>query len=219
MNIAQRIWSFLPRGIREPLALLVITGVVALAGSYSRSFDLYAPLALWPSELWHGRVWQVVTYPWLPGGPVNLIFNGFLFAMLGARLAQVWGRRQFWLFCFVAIVGTAVTKLALTPLNRGALVSIGGVIFAMFAAWHRLFPNEEVILMAVWRMRMRTAILIIAGLTIIMSGLFCPCGFWNALAALGGGATGWLYLAAQERWLLRRPAQQVASERISRLEL
>jgi len=219
MNIAQRIWSFLPRGIREPLALLAITGVVALAGIYSRFFDLYAPLALRPSEFWHGRVWQVVTYPWLPAKLLGLIFNGFLFAMLGARLVQVWGRRQFWLFCFVAVLGTAIVKLALTPLNRGALVGIDGVIFAIFAAWYRLFPNEEMMLMGVWRMKMRTAMLITAGLMIVMYGLFCPCGFWNALAILGGGATGWLCLAAQKRWLLQRPAQQVASDRISRLEL
>lgn len=218
MNAPQRVWSYLPRGLREPLALLLIAGIVALVGSYSRAFDLYTPLALWPTEFWRGRVWQAVTYLFLPAGPADLIFNGFFFATLGTRLVQGWGRRQFWLFCLVAVVGTAVVKLTLTPLDHNPLVSFGGVVFAMFAAWCRLFANEEVMLMAVWRMRMRTAILIIAGL-IIMFGLLSSCGFWNAVAVLGGGATGWLYLAAQERWRLRRRAQPLPSQRISRLEL
>ncbi len=218
MNIAQRIWSFMPRGVREPLALLVIAGVVALAGRYSGAVDLYAPLALWPSEFWHGRVWQVVTYPLLPNGMLDLIFNGFFFVMLGARLVQVWGRRQFWLFCLVAVLGAATVKFALTPFNRTEMVGLGGVIFAMFVAWGRVLGNEEMMLMGVWRMKMRTAILLGAGLTILFS-LLSPGRLWNTLPILGGGAVGWLYLAAQERWLRRRPAQQVASDRISRLEL
>jgi membrane associated rhomboid family serine protease len=197
---------------------MLLAGVIALVGSYSGAFDLYAPLALWPRGFWHGRVWQAVTYPWLPAGPADLIFNGFLFAVLGGRLVQGWGPRQFWLYCLVGVLGSAVVKLAFTALDRGPLVSFSSVVFAMFAAWHRLFDNEEVMLMAAWRMRMRTVILIIAGL-IIMFGLLTSCGFWNAVAILGGGVTGWLYLAAQEHWRLRRGARPVSSERISRLEL
>jgi membrane associated rhomboid family serine protease len=217
VNAAHRFWSFLPRGIREPLALLLVAGVVALAGSFSGAWNLYGPLALWPNMFWRGRVWQALTYPLLPFGPADLIFNGFLFAVLGTRLAQELGWRQFGLFCFVAIVGTAVIKLAFTPFNQAALVGMGGVIYAIFAAWYRLFPNEEVMLIGVLRMRMRTAMMIIAGMSVIF-GLLSPCGFWNELAMLGGGATGWLYLATQSRWLLRRGPQPLASERIRRLE-
>jgi membrane associated rhomboid family serine protease len=218
VNAAHRVWSFLPCGIREPLALLLTGGLVALAGSFSGAWNLYGPLALWPAEFWRGRVWQAVTYPLLPFGPADLIFNGFLFAVLGTRLMQELGWRQFGLFCLVAIVGTAAVKLALTPFNHAALVGIGGVIYAMFAAWCRLFSNEDVMLMGVWRMSMRTAMMIIAGMSMIF-GLLSPCGFWNQLAMLGGGATGWLYLAGQSRWLLRRGPQPLASERIRRLEL
>ena len=217
MNLA-RVWSFLPRGLREPLALFLGTGIIALAGNYSRAWNLYAPLALWPADFWSGRVWQAVTYALLPAGPADLIFNSFFFVMLGIRLVHGCGRRQFWLFCLVAVVGTAAVKLALTPLDHKPLVGFGGVVFAMFAAWHRLFANEEVMLMAVWRMKMRTAILSVAGL-IIMFGMLRSCGFWNAVAVLGGGATGWLYLAAQEHWRLSRRAQPLPSARISRLEL
>jgi membrane associated rhomboid family serine protease len=218
MNFARRIWDYLPRGLRGPLFFLLMTGIVALAGSLTNTFDLYGPLALWPGAFWRGRVWQVATYALLPFGPADLIFNGFLFAVLGTRLVIGLGRRQFWLFCLVATVGTATAKLALSPFSHGGLVGIGGVVFAMFAAWFRLFGNEEVMMMATWRMRMRTAILIVAGL-IIMFGLFSPCGFWNALAILGGGATGWLYLVTQSYRRSRRGPQLLPSERISRLEL
>jgi membrane associated rhomboid family serine protease len=218
MKSAKQVWRYLPCGLREPLLFLLIIGVVALAGSFTGTFDLYGPLALWPTEFWHGHVWQAATYALLPFGPADLIFNGFLFAVLGTRLVMGLGRRQFWLFCLVAVAGTAATKLALGLFNPRGLVGIGGVVFAMFAAWCRLFANEEVMMMATWRMRMRTAILIIAGL-IIMFGLLSPCGFWNSLAILGGGATGWLYLAAQSYWRSRHGPQLLPSERISRLEL
>ena len=216
--MSNRILTFLPRGVREPMGLLILTGTVGLAGSYSGKLDLYTTLALWPVDFWQGYVWQAMTYWLLPAGPADLIFNLFLFAVLGARLAPGMGRGQFWLYCLVGAIGTAAMKLAVTPFDHKPLVSFGGVVFALFAAWHRLFGNEEMMLMAVWRMRMRTAILIIAGL-IIMFGLLSSCGFWNAAAVLGGGATGWLYLAAEERWRLRRRAQPLPSERISRLEL
>lgn len=218
MNLARCVWSFLPRGVRGPLALLLGAGAIALAGNFLGAFNIYASLALWPRDFWRGHVWQAATYPLLPFGPADLIFNGFLFAILGTRLVQVWGRWQFWRFCLVGALGAAVVKLALSPLNRGGLVGIGGVIYAMLAAWYRLFANEDVCLMAVCQTRMKTAILVIAALNIIF-GLLSPCGFWNALAILGGGATGWLYLAAQSRRVLRQTARQLPSERIRRLEL
>ncbi|HVM60265.1 MAG TPA: rhomboid family intramembrane serine protease [Verrucomicrobiae bacterium] len=218
MNAVSRAWGHLPAGVRGLVALVVLTGGVSLAGAYSRTFDLYGPLALWPGEFWRGRVWQAVTYAWLPGGPADLIFYGFLLAILGTRLEMGLGRREFWLFCLVGLVGTAIARLALTPLSSAPLVGMGGVVFAMFAAWYRLFPNEEVMLMATWRMSMRSAILIVAGL-IIMFGLLSRCGFWNAVATLGGGGIGWLYLAAQSAWRSRRGPRVLPSERIRRLEL
>ena len=134
MNIVKRAWDYLPRGLRGPLLFLLITGIVGLAGSLTGTFDLYAPLALWPRKFWHGQVWRAATYALLPFGPADLIFNGFLFAVLGTRLVIGLGRRQFWVFCLVAMAGTAVTKLALGWFNPGGLVGIGGVVFAMFAA-------------------------------------------------------------------------------------
>jgi len=218
VKAARRIWSFLPRGVRGPLAVSLIMGVIALVGRTSGTFDSYASLALWPTEFWRGRIWQAVTYPLLPFGLADLLVNGFFFAMLGTRLVQVWGRWPFWRFCFVAVLGTAVVKLMLTPLNRGGLVGISGVIYAMLAAWYRLFANEEVCFMGVGQVRMKTAVFIIGASNIIFN-LLCPCGFWNALATLGGAVTGWLYLAAQSHWALRQDAQTLPSQRISRLEL
>jgi membrane associated rhomboid family serine protease len=214
----RRIWSFLPWGVREPLAVSLVMGVIALAGSLTHTFDLYGTLVLWPAEFWRGRIWQVATYPLLPFGLADLLVNGFFFAMLGRRLVQVWGRWPFWRFCFVAVLGTAAVKLMLSPFNGGGLVGISGIVYAMLAAWYRLFANEEVCFMGVGQMRMKAAVLIIGGLNIIF-GLLCPCGFWNALATLGGAVTGWLYLAAQSHWALRQDAQTMPSQRISRLEL
>jgi membrane associated rhomboid family serine protease len=213
-----RVWTFLPRGLREPLALFLITGIIVLVGSYSGAYNLYRLFAFWPGDFLHGRVWQALTYPLLPGGLPYLIWNLFFFAVLAARLVRAFGRQQFWLFCFVATLGTAAVKLALTPVDQGPLIGIGGIVFAMFAAWHRLFSNEDVMLMSEWRMKMGPAILITAGLNIMFS-LLSSCGFWNAVAILGGWATGWLYLAAQERWRMRGGAKQLPTERISRLEI
>lgn len=218
MKAIRRIWSFLPWGVREPLAVSLVMGAIALAGSLTHTFDLYGPLVLWPAEFWRGRIWQAATYPLLPFGLADLLVNGFFFAMLGSRLVQVWGRWPFWRFCFVAVLGTAVVKLMLSPFNGGGLVGISGIIYAMLAAWYRLFANEEMCFMGVGQVRMKMAIFIIGALNIVFS-LLCPCGFWNALATLGGAVTGWLYLSAQSHWALRQDAQTLPSQRISRLEL
>jgi len=218
VNAAQRIWLFLPRGVRGPLGMSLMVGVAALVGSYSRAFNLYTPLALWPGDVWRGRICEVVTYPLLPFGPADLIVNGFFFAMLGIRLVQVWGRWPFWRFCLIAALGSAVVKLMLSPFNQGGLVGISGIIYGMLVAWYRLFANEEVCLWGWGQMRMKTAVFIIGALNAVC-GLLCPCGFWNELAALGGAVSGWLYLAARSRWALRQDAQPLPSQRISRLEL
>src|SRR5262249_25327984 len=117
-----RIWSFLPSGVREPLAIFLIVGIAAIVGSFTGKLDLYTPFALWPDDVWYGRVWQMVTYVLLPGSPANLIFYGFLFVVLGTRLVQVLGTGRFWLFCLVGALGTAITKLALARLNSGGII-------------------------------------------------------------------------------------------------
>ncbi len=226
---SKRAWSSISLGLREPLIIFIITGIIALIGHYSKWYNVYDYLALWPPAVLQGHLWQLVTYAFVPGGPADLIFNLFLFALLGTRLVRGFGRGQFWLYCLIGALATALIKMAFSFVLLGltvvgvkvpmtGMVGLSGVIFAQFAAWFHLFGNEEVMMMAVWRMRMRTAILITAGL-IIMFSLCTWLTFLDGLAILGGGATGWLYLVAREQMRMRQPAQTVPTDRISRLEV
>src|SRR5271154_5459957 len=98
--------GYFPRAIKT--LCLICVGVFFLqemsrllfheAGWY---FWLYW-FGLAPGEvIFHGRVWQLVTYLFLHSGILHILFNLLYLAMFGADLERSWGSRRFYTYFFL----------------------------------------------------------------------------------------------------------------------
>jgi membrane associated rhomboid family serine protease len=212
-----RLSGLLTHGVRVLVVVLTVSYLVAVIGSVLQVYDLYRWLALAPAAFWKGCLWQVFTYPLLPEGLINFIFNTIAIVWLGRQLEREWSRRELWSYCLLTATGAGAAKILLSSWNGFPLVGTAGIVFGMLVAWLRLFGHKKVVFGSVWE----TTILR-AGLLMIAVGLLLmlfTAGLIDTLVMFCGGLVGWLYLSL--RWKLNReqPSQVAESGRIRRLEL
>jgi membrane associated rhomboid family serine protease len=138
--------------------LILINIAVFLLQQVPGAGDLIAQLfALWP--LGGGfRPWQLITYAFLHGGVLHILFNMFALYMFGGALERYWGGRRLVLFFLVCVLTAALTQLAAQyPGATGAVadaadaggpvIGASGGVFGVLLAFAWYFPKQRIILL------------------------------------------------------------------------
>jgi membrane associated rhomboid family serine protease len=80
--------------------VLVVLGYVGLIVAPGAVLDA---LALNPQAVVHGRIWQLVTYPFV-NGSCSLLFNGMVILFIGSAIEREWRTSSFlWLWLTVSV--------------------------------------------------------------------------------------------------------------------
>jgi membrane associated rhomboid family serine protease len=108
----------------------------------------FAQLALWPLGPEFGP-WQVVTYGFLHGSLMHLLFNMFGLYMFGSDVEAVWGQRRFLTYYLVCIVTAAIAQLTVTWMTGSFYPTVGasGAVFGLLLAFGMMFPRRTVVLL------------------------------------------------------------------------
>ena len=104
--------------------------------------------ALWP--LGHGFLpWQVVTYSFLHGDIVHLLFNMFALWMFGSELERLWGDRRYMQFYAASVLAAAATQLVVTSITGSPFPTVGasGGIYGLLLGFGMMFPNRTIMLL------------------------------------------------------------------------
>jgi len=105
-------------------------------------------LALWPlgSEF---APWQVLTYGFLHGSLMHLLFNMFGLYMFGSDVEAVWGQRRYLFYYLTCIVSAAVAQLAVAWFTGSYYPTVGasGGLFGLLLAFGMMFPRRMVVLL------------------------------------------------------------------------
>ena len=186
---------------------LLLTNVAVFL--FSRAFPaLIQDFALVPlAILW--RPWTLVTYMFLHGGFMHILFNMLMLFFFGPRLEERLGSSTFIWFYLTCGVGGAVLSFA-TPFSM--IVGASGAIFGVVVGFARYWPREEIYIWGVLPVQAR-----ILAIFMVVSSLWA--GFAGAqdgiahFAHLGGLVAGWIYLRVWERRRQRRVANRPARPR------
>ena len=129
--------------------LLIVLGAV---GRPHVADQIIGFLVLIPRDVVHGKIYELVTYGFLPGGFLNLLFSLLMLWMFGSMLEVAWGSRKFWEFYLFGIVGAAVGTVILVY-GLGKIIHLNpespafgawGAIYAILMATAMLFGEQEV---------------------------------------------------------------------------
>ncbi|MDH4106837.1 MAG: rhomboid family intramembrane serine protease [Gammaproteobacteria bacterium] len=130
--------------------ILVLNGL-AFAGQQFLPgiFDRY--LALWALDSLRADFypWQLLTYGFLHGDIVHLMFNMFMLWMFGRELEVMMGSRRFLTYYLVCVVGAGFVQLIVASLQGGGYATVGasGGVFGLLLAFGMTFPNRMVMLL------------------------------------------------------------------------
>lgn len=153
------------------LNLILINVLVYLAQVVTGEITATDLFALHHYKSTYFRPYQVVTYMFMHGGFVHLLFNMFALWMFGSIVERVWGPKRFLIFYFICGLGSAFFQLGSyvhefwpkdhmvlsledfdgyqLDLRRSATVGASGAIMGVLAAFGYLFPNMELLIIPI----------------------------------------------------------------------
>ncbi len=100
------------RSAAGAMAVAMITTSVVVAVVKS----LAGFIALVPSAVLHGFVWELLTYGLVEISPMGVIFGALILWNIGGVLEQLWGRKRFLWFSFGIVVLSAIATVLLSLL-------------------------------------------------------------------------------------------------------
>ena len=104
--------------------------------------------ALWPLASSNFEPWQLLTYSFLHGSPVHLLFNMLALVMFGGDVERVWGRQRFLTYYFVCVLSAGLTQVLFTYLSGSQAETIGasGGVFGVLLAFGMMYPHRTILL-------------------------------------------------------------------------
>ncbi len=146
-----------------------------------------------------GWIWQLVTYMFLHGGALHILFNMLGVWMFGVELERRWGTRFFIQYYAVSGIGGGLTFLliSLLPFQAAAItyvtpaVGASGALFGLLLAFAIYYPERPIMLLFVF-VPARVFVMIYGGFALLNA--FQPSRGVADAAHLGGMIFGYLYL-------------------------
>ncbi len=141
--------------------------------------------------------WTAVTYMFLHGGPMHLLFNMLGLFWFGARVEERLGGARFAQLYFIAGVTGALFQFVLAP--GGAMVGASAGVFGVMMAYAVFWPKQVFLIWGILPMQVWMMVVAYTVMS-IRSGVAGSRGGVADFAHLGGYAGAFAFLWALDRW-------------------
>ena len=179
------------------ILLIVMCGIFALEWILNAEWALR--FGLIPAMASRGHVYQLVSYIFLHGSILHLLFNGLGLFFFGPALEERWGTGKFLAFFLGTGVAGGVLAMLLEPNSLVPVIGASGAVYGILAASAVLFPNAVIYLYMIIPVRAKWLIIGLGAYEFFM--LFRGGVGVSHEAHLGGMISGGLYVFASEKLL------------------
>jgi membrane associated rhomboid family serine protease len=172
-------------------SIIITTVVLFLLNTIlnKTGIPLYQFLGLSSAGFLKGYIWQVLTYPFISSGLLEVVFGCIMIWFIGSELESMWGRKRYIFFLLFTWVGGGLAFLIMNTAFFGApaiLSGLTGATSALCLAYAIIFPDRQFTFMLIFPMKAKY----FCGILIAMSlyqGIF---------GGGGGGVLAWGHLGA-----------------------
>jgi len=182
----------------------ILVFMLQLAGG----LPLVENFALWPPSVSGPRsgpefeLWQLVTYSFLHGSMLHLLFNMLALYTFGRDVERLFGSRWYLQYYFACVVAAALSHLVVTGwigLPPVPTVGASGGIYGLLLAYGIYFPRRTVILLfPPIPLPARVFVVLFAALELYFGVTGTASGIAH-FAHLGGMLGGWLMIRSRGR--------------------
>jgi membrane associated rhomboid family serine protease len=145
-------------------------------------------LWLLPFAVLH-RPWMVITYKFLHGGFMHLLFNMMGLYFFGPRLEETLGGTRFLILYFVSGIVAAVTSFVFMPMTP--VVGASGAIFGVLLGYAHHWPKDQILIWGIVPIEARWFVIVMTALS-LFGGFGGVGGDIAHFAHLGGFLGGWI---------------------------
>ncbi|MFV0415943.1 MAG: rhomboid family intramembrane serine protease [Chthoniobacterales bacterium] len=168
-----------------------IEAFILAAGGPLAEHVFFTVFALNYQGLMSGRIWTLVTYMFLHGNLMHLLFNMVTLWFVGAEMERILGRPRFLLLFLTGGVAGGLLQTVLVP--SSLLIGASAGVFAVLLAFTTMFPNVLITALVFFvlplRVRARQLGFFLLGFAILSELLGIMPGIGH-LAHIGGGLVG-----------------------------
>ncbi len=193
------------RSLTPAVKWLLISNIVIFLIQQLFPRGLVYLFGLSPYYMWEQRAfWQPITYMFLHGGIMHLLFNMLVLWMFGSALEGVWGTAFFLRYYFITGIGAGLSNAILTPNSEAIIIGASGAMYGLLAAYGILFPNNIVYFYFLIPIKAKYLVAIFGGIEFLAS-LYPGASPIAHIVHLGGMVVGVLYLTRDRifRWFKR----------------
>ena len=178
-----------PWVMRLLIANVACFGLQMILPPFTDWFRFYAPFAV-------VRPWTFVTYMFLHGDPMHILFNMLGLYIFGSRVESRMGGSRFLQMYLIAGVVGALAHAVLSP--GAPVVGASAAIYGVLMAYAMFWPRDRIYVMGVFPIEAWLAI-VLYGLYDLSSGIGGG-GRVAHFAHLGGLAGAYIYIWAMDRF-------------------
>ena len=112
------------------------------------SIDLYERLfynlSLIPNDVYPNlKIWQCITYLFLHGGIIHLLFNMLGLWFLGYELEKLWGKKNFLIYYFITGFGAAIITIIYNSILTSSYIPIVGASGSIYGSFFYSVTIQE----------------------------------------------------------------------------
>lgn len=102
-------------------------------------------IALSAQSVLHGRIWQLVTYPFASGYPINLVFSGLMVLFVGSAIEREWKTASFLLLWVVVSAVCGLLWVIVNLLTGNNFIGMGAsaCTYGLIATMGLLFRGRR----------------------------------------------------------------------------
>jgi membrane associated rhomboid family serine protease len=187
--------------------ILILNGVLFAAqnlidGPRSATGPISTYLALWPLEGFREFYpWQLVSYGFLHGDVMHILFNMVMLWMFGRELEGLMGPKRFLTYYLTCVIGAGLVQMVVAGLQGGQYPTIGasGGVFGILLAFGMAFPNRMILLLIPPIPMKAKYLVVLAGLMELYFGVSGTRPGIASFAHLGGMLFGVLLILYWKR--------------------
>jgi len=187
-------WSRCYHTVWALLAVFVVVGAFGAAPGQQGAMG--QALQLTRQGVLQGEVWRLVTWPFLSGGMLQLLFTVLIFYAIGMPLEVTWGTRRFLTLFFVSVLGGGAAGVLLNQTLAGGEAPL----VTLMLIYGFMFPDSVLYVFLVMPIRVKTlAILITAWYLVVyarmgLAGLAMFIGLFSGVLyyVLSTGRIPWM---------------------------
>ncbi|MFU8813467.1 MAG: rhomboid family intramembrane serine protease [Balneolaceae bacterium] len=184
-------FSIFPPAVKHLIIINLLVYVAMWTPQFYRTIMEYG--ALWPLGHPLFQPWQLVTYMFLHGGFMHILFNLIALWIFGQAIENYWGTKRFATYYMLTGIGAALLHMFIAG-GGAPTVGASGAVFGILLAFGMMFPNRYIVLLIPPIPIKAKYFVLIFGVFELYSGIMRPGSGIAHFAHLGGMVIGFLLI-------------------------